>query len=224
MVGALLQGPHDLLVGDLLALEVALHERVRHFADLIHELLAILLRDLSLSLRNRHLREAFAVGRVLAEGLHVDQVDHAFEFVLGPDRDLGRHHVRPERLLELLERAEEVGALAIEHVDEQHARNIELCGTRPQPARRDLHAHDGVDDEHSRLAYAQRAQRIGDEARVPRRVEQVDLAFLPLERVERGRDRHLPRLLVGIGVRHGGPLRNRAQPGGDPCLEQQRLV
>ncbi len=86
-------------------------------------------------------------------------------------------HVRAEGRLELLERAEEVGALAVEHVHEQHPRDVELGRARPQPARRDLDAHHGVDDEHRRLAHAQRAERVGDEARLARRVEQVDLAL-----------------------------------------------
>ena len=39
----------DLLVGDLLALEVALHQRVGVLRDLVHELLAVLLRPASAS-------------------------------------------------------------------------------------------------------------------------------------------------------------------------------
>ncbi len=39
-----------------------------------------------------------------------------------------------------------------------------------------------VDHEHRGLAHAQRAERVGDEARVARGVDQVDLALLPLER------------------------------------------
>src|SRR3712207_8064881 len=42
--------------------------------------------------------------------LHVDEVDDAADLVLRADRDLGRDGVRPEALLELVERAEEVGA------------------------------------------------------------------------------------------------------------------
>jgi cell wall assembly regulator SMI1 len=54
--------------------------------------------------------------------------------------------------------------------------NVELGGARPQALRVDLDAHDGVDDEDRRLADAQRAERVGHEARLARRVEQVDLA------------------------------------------------
>jgi hypothetical protein len=44
VVGALLERGHDLLVGDLLPLQVALHQRVGGFRDLVHQLLAVLLR------------------------------------------------------------------------------------------------------------------------------------------------------------------------------------
>src|ERR1700731_3757239 len=65
---------------------------------------------------------------------------------------------------------------AVEHVDEQHPRDVMLGGDLPQPARADLDAHHAVDDEDRRLADAQRAERVGDEARLAGRVEQVDLA------------------------------------------------
>ena len=51
------------------------------------------------------------------------------------DRDLGGHHVLAEGLLERVERAEEVGALAVEHVHEDDAREAELGGALPEPAR-----------------------------------------------------------------------------------------
>ena len=148
----------------------------------------------------------------------------ALDVLLGADRDLGGDDVRAERPLELLERAEEVGALAVEHVHEQHPRDVELGRARPQPAGGDLDAHHGVDDEHRRLAHAQRAQRVRHEARLAGRVQQVDLALLPLERAERRGDRHLARLLVGVGVRHGAVVGDRAQARVTPGLEQQRLV
>ena len=62
-------------------------------------------------------------------GLHVDEVDDAPDLVLGADRDLDRDHVRPERALERLERAEEVGQLFARialverrHLGETHVR------------------------------------------------------------------------------------------------------
>ncbi len=72
--------------------------------------------------------------------------------------------MRAKRALERIERAEEVGALAVEHVDEDEPREVEFLGPLPEADRLDLSAHHGVDHEDRRLAHAQGAERISDEA------------------------------------------------------------
>ena len=96
VVGALLQRADDLRVRDLLALEVALHQRVGDLRDLVHQLLAVRARLLGVLVGNRDLAPASALRGVLAEGPHVDEVDHARELVLGAHRDLGRDDVLAE--------------------------------------------------------------------------------------------------------------------------------
>ena len=214
----------DLVVGDLLALEVALHERVGDLADLVHHHLAVLLGELLQVGGDLDLGAVVAAVPAVAVGLHVDEIDDAGDVVLGADRDLRGDDVRAEGVLAGLQRAEEVGALAVEHVHEDHPREVELLGARPQPPRAHLDAHDAVDDEDRRLGDAHRAQRVGDEARLAGRVEEVDLAPLPLERAQRQRDRHLARLLVGLGVRHGRAVEHGAQPVRRAGLEQECLV
>ena len=169
-------------------------------------------------------RAVVAPVALVAVGLHVDEVDHAGDVVLGPDRDLGGHDVRAEGVLEGVQRAVEVGALAVEHVDEDHARQVQLGRARPEALRGHLDAHHGVDDEDGGLAHSQRAQRVGDEARLARGVEEVDLALVPLERAQGGRDRHLARLLVGVRVRDRGPVGDAAEARHGAGLEEQRLV
>ena len=186
VVGPLLERGDDLLVGDLLALQVALHQRVRGLRDLVHQLLAVLLRLVRELVRDRDLAQFSLAVAVVPVGLHVDQVDHARDLVLGADRDLGGDDVLAESGLERFERAEEVGALAVEHVDEHQPGEVELGRPLPQPVGVDLDAHHRVDHEHRGLAHAQRAERVGDEARIARGVDQVDLAVLPLEARQRG--------------------------------------
>jgi hypothetical protein len=179
VVGAVLERGDDLLVRDLLALQVALHQRLGVLGDLVHQLLAVLLRLIGDLVRDRDLPAA-AVGVLV--GLHVDEVDQPADLVLAADRDLGRHHVRPERRLQRLERAEEVGPLAVEHVHVHQPGDAELLRALPQPAGGDLDAHHAVDHEDRRLADAQRPERVGDEAGLAGRVDQVDLHVAPLER------------------------------------------
>ena len=223
VVGAVLEGVHHLLVGELLALQVALHEGVGVLGHLVHELVAVLLGPLREVVGDRDLPRVAPLGGAELVGLHVDQVDQPPELVLGADRDLGGHHVGPERRLQRLQRPEEVGPLAVEHVHEHQAREVELLGALPQARGAHLHAHDRVDHEHGGLAHAQGAERVGHERRVAGRVDEVDLAALPLEGPERRRDRHLPALLVIVGVRDGRAVDHRPKAVDRPRLEQQRL-
>ena len=61
------------------------------------------------------------------------------------------------------------------------------------------------------------------EARVAGRVDQVDLAALPLEVAERRGERHLPALLVLVPVGGGRALLDRAEPVDRAGLEEHRL-
>ena len=143
--------------------------------------------------------------------------------MLEPDRDLCGHDMRAERRLQRIQRAKEVGALAVEHVDEDQPRDVQLLGAPPEALRRNLHPHHRIDDEDRRLAYAQGTERIGDERGIAGRVEEVDAAFVPLEGVQGDADRHPPRLLVRIVVRDRRAVGDRAQPRRRPGLEEQRL-
>ncbi len=85
------------------------------------------------------------------------------------------------------EHAVEVGALAVEHVHEDDARQPELLGAVPHARGVHLDAHHAGDDDERAFDDAQRRDRVGLEAGVARRVDQVDLAALPLEVAERRR-------------------------------------
>jgi hypothetical protein len=144
--------------------------------------------------------------------------------VLGADRDLGRHDVWPEGRLERVQRAEEVGPLAVEHVHVDQARDAELLRALPEALGADLDAEHAVDDEHGGFAHPQRAERVGDERRLARGVDEVDLHVPPFERRERGRDRHPAGLLVLVGVRDRRSVGHRAESGRRAGLVQERLV
>ena len=144
--------------------------------------------------------------------------------MFGADRDLGRDDVGAEGALQRVERGEEVGALAVEHVDEDQPRQSLGVGAAPEALGVDLDAHRGVDDDHGGVGDPQRGDGVGDEARLARGVDQVDLPPFVLEGRDRGVDRHLPPLLVGLVVGDGGAVGDRPEPVGDARLEQHRLV
>src|SRR5205823_8291016 len=61
------------------------------------------------------------------------------------------------------------------------------------------------------------------EARIARRVDQVDLPVLPLEVHERAGEGHLPLLLVLVPVGGGRAGLDRPEPVRDASLEEHRL-
>src|SRR5262249_11527362 len=87
----------------------------------------------------------------------------------------------------------------------------------------DLDAHHAAEDDEHTLDDAQRRVRVRLEARVARRVDEVDLAVLPLEVTQRARQGHGPLLLVLVPVRARGALVDAADPSRLPGLEEQRL-
>ena len=146
----LLQRRRHLLAGDLVALEVALHQLVRRLGDDVHELVVVLVGDaphVGGDLGRLVVDAAVAVVQV---GDHVHEVDDAVELVLRADRQLDGHAPRREPRLQRLERGEEVGPLAVEQVDEDEPREAELVAAPPQPLGADLDAQHAGDRPRSR--------------------------------------------------------------------------
>ena len=139
------------------------------------------------------------------------------------DRELDRDAAVGELLLQRGERAVEVGALAVEHVHEDDARELELLGARPHAGGVHLDAHHAGDDDERALDDAQARDRVGLEARVAGRVDQVDLASLPLEVRERRGERHLPLVLVLVPVGDGRARLDGAEAVDRTGLEEHRL-
>ena len=221
---ALLERGDDLRMRDLLALEVALHQLVGVLRDLVHQLLAVLLCSRHKVIGDLPLGRVPAPLPLIGVGLHVDQVDDAAHLVLRPDRDLRRHCVRAEGLLERVERPEEVRALAVEHVHEQEPRKPLLVGALPEPLGVDLDTHHRVHDDHGRVHDAKRPEGVGDERRLAGRVDQVDLAIRVLERRHTGANRHRALLLVLLEIGHRRAVIDLPQAVDDPGLEQECLA
>ena len=217
-----LERVRDLLHAELLALEVLLHQRLVGLDDLVEQLLAVLGHETCHLLRDRAgLGLLGAVGARV--GAHVEDVDDARHLVLGADREVHGDAALGELLLQLAERAEEVGPLAVEHVDEEKARDPELLGPLPDARRADLDAHHAAEDDEGALDDPERGASLALKARIARDVDQIQLALLPLRVRERERDRHLPQLLVVVPVGDRRARVDRAEPVRLTGLEEQRL-
>ena len=139
------------------------------------------------------------------------------------DRKLDRDAAVGQLLPRRPEHAEKVGALAVEHVDEENARELLLLGALPHARGVDLDSHHAAEHDDDALDDAQRRERVGLEARVARRVDQVDLPVFPLEVAERAREGHRALLLVLVPVRDRRPLLDATEPVDLLGLVEQRL-
>lgn len=113
-------------------------------------------------------------GFVPDDRLHLDQVDHALELVLGTDGDHHRHGIGAQALLHLVVDLEEVGTGPVHLVDEGQARHLILVGLAPDRFGLGLHTAHGAVHHAGAIQHAHRALDLDGEVDVSRGVDDVD--------------------------------------------------
>ena len=111
------------------------------------------------------------------------------------------------------QRAIEAGALAIEAVDDDKARQPERIGFGPHFLGLHLDAGNGIDDDQRRVGDAQAGTRIGQEVAHARRVDEIDLGLVPLGPGEAGRQRVLPGDFFVVVISDRRPIVDTPQAG-----------
>ena len=96
------------------------------------------------------------------------QVGDPAEVGLAADRQLERSDAGAEPLAQLVERPLEVGAFAVELVDEDQPRDAELGGDAARHLGLHLDALDRAHDEHGEVGHGERRLDLGDEVGVAR--------------------------------------------------------
>ena len=202
-------------------MQVLLEDLVVDFADLLDQLLAIVLRLVQHVGRNLA-DDVVGAHRLVLVGdrLHLDEVDHAEELVFRADGELNRDRVGFELGDDLIERALEVRADAVHLVDEADARDAVLVGLAPDGLGLRLDAGDRVEHGDGAVEDAQRALDFGREVDVAGRVDDVDAVIAP-EAGRRGRrDRDAALLLLLHPVHDGGAFVDFTDLVRNPGVEQ----
>ena len=199
------QGPDaqaalDVGDGQLLALEVLVGQLVVHLGDGLDHRVAVALGVLEALGRDLDLVDLVAQVVAVVDGLHLDQVDDALELVLAADRDLDRHGVRPEAVLDRVDPAPEVGAGPVELVDEAEARHAVAVGLAPDGLGLGLDAGHAVEDDDGAVEHPEAPLDLDGEVHVPGRIDDVDSMIAPERGRRRGRDGDAPFLFLGHPV------------------------
>src|SRR5690606_2186764 len=175
--------------------------------------------------------ELHALGRFVPDnGLHLDQIDHALEVVLGADRDHHGHGVGAQTQLHLVIDLEEVGAGAVHLVDEGQARLLVLVGLAPDGFGLGLHATHGAVHHAGAVEHAHGALHLDGEVHVTGGVDDVEAVLgvgqvhaLPEAGHGRGRDGDAALLLLLHPVGGGGAVVHLAQLVVHTRVEQDAL-
>ena len=140
----------------------------------------------------------------------LDQVDEALEAALDADRQIEDGRAGAEAILDHADAHLEIGAGAVELVDEAHPRHVVLLGLAPDGLGLRLDSGDAVEAGDRAVEDAQAALDLDGEVDVAGRVDDVDPVVVPETGGGGGRDRDSALLLLLHPVHRGGALMDLA--------------
>ena len=221
---ALAQPVADVLDAQRPGAQELLHQLLVPGRGLLHELGARRLDRRLQPLGYRHLA-ALLLHAAPAEGVRLvlDQVHDSLEGFRLTDRELDRHGVESETVVEGLDRPGEVRVLLVHHVDDHEGRLPLVAQDVPRDLGADLDPGVRPQDQEGGVGAPERAVDVADEIGVTGAVDQVDFVAGPLELGEAEADRDLPLDLVGGVIEHGRALRDPPEPTGGLGEEQHGL-
>lgn len=150
------------------------------------------------------------LGPVLALGPdqrpHAQEIHHSDEPALSPDRQLDHQRGPVQPLADRLDRRVEVGARAVELVDEGDARHAVPIGPPPYRLALRFDPGDTVEDRDRTVEHPQRALHLVGEVDVAGGVDEVDPVTVPGAAHGRGEDGDPTVALLGVEVGDGRPL------------------
>ena len=179
--GLLADSSLQFLTGDLLTLEVLLHELFVVLGNSLNEDVTILLSLLLHILRNRLGAHIVAHIVVVDLSVHIDQVDDTAEGILLTDGQLDGHAVGVQTIVQHLDAAEEVSTHGVHLVDVHHTGDFVLISLTPDGLRLRLDTALSSQNGHRTVQDAQRTLDLNGEVNVARGVDDVDAVTILLE-------------------------------------------
>src|SRR5690606_2954826 len=161
--------------------QMLVHQLFVGFGGGLDQIFTVLLSQLGHVLGNLFLTEGHAqIIVVPVDGLHAQQVDLADEVFFGTDRQLQRHRGVTQALLDLLDHAQEVGALTVQLVYVDDTRHAVLVGLTPYGFRLGLYTRGATEHNHGAVQHTQGTLNFNCEVNVAGGVNYVDTVLLVL--------------------------------------------
>ena len=189
--GLLADGSLQLLAGDLLTLEILLHQDFVVLGNSLDQDVAVLLGLLDHILRNGLSAHIVAHVVIVDLSVHIDQINDTTEGILLADGQLDRHAVGVQTIMQHLDAAEEVGTHGIHLVDVNHAGDFVLISLTPNGLRLRLDTALSSQNGHRTVQDAQGTLDLNSKVHVARGVDDVDAVTVLLE---------CNRILLGLRV------------------------
>jgi hypothetical protein len=161
-----------------------------------------------------------------ANAITSERITSSTEENPGPASTGKRHREHPRAVMipRLLQNRIEIRALAVELIDHQKRGMSYSAAAAQTSSAPGFHAIHAADHDHRRVRHAQRAERLADEIRRPRAVDDVQLAAQPFLGQHRGVDRLVVLLLVRMEIRDRVALLDRPRAADFSGAHQHRLT
>ena len=189
--GLLADSSLQFLTGDLLALEVLLHQLFVVLGNSLDQNVTVLFSLLDHILGDRLGAHVVAHIVVVDLSVHIDQVNDTTEGILLTDGQLNGHAVGMQTIVQHLDAAEEVSTHGIHLVDVHHTGDLVLVSLTPDGLRLRLDTALSSQNGHRTVQHAQRTLNLNSEVHVARGVDDVDAVTVLLE---------CDRILLGLRV------------------------
>ena len=209
--------------GDLLALQIALHDLIIEIGDGFKKVRAVLLGQLAHVLG--YLLNAHVLAQIIVIDvrLHVHKVNYAAKIGFLAYGQLDGHGVRLEPVMDHVYHVEEIRAHDVHLVDIDETWYVVMVGLAPHSLRLGLDSALRAEHGHAAVQHAQAALDLDGEVHVARRVDNVQPAAAPVAGRGGARYRDAALLLLLHPVHRSGALVRLAYLIVDARIEQYAL-
>jgi hypothetical protein len=156
--------------------------------------------------------------------LHVQEVDQAFETIFLADREIQGRRLDLDLFVDTGQGLEESRPFAVHAVDENDSREFVFIGVFPHLLGLEFNAAYGVYDYDRTVHDSEAVLRVKGEIGIAGGIDDVDLAFVPVEKVVGGGNGYVSFLLLRFEIHAGRTIVDAAQAVCFACNKEERLT